>query len=72
MELSEGILHQWLYKNYGGPEIFEQTDCRVPVVKPGYALVKVATSDLNLIETKILSDHTAAIAFVHRDSQKYP
>ncbi|WP_378954158.1 zinc-dependent alcohol dehydrogenase family protein [Pelosinus sp. sgz500959] len=42
-------------RNYGGPEVFEIADMNKPDVKPGYALVKVAASSINPIETKIRS-----------------
>lgn len=48
-------------RNYGGPEVFEQTDLEIPAVKPGYVLVKVAASSLNPIETKIRSGLVPAI-----------
>ena len=42
-----------IVKNFGGPEVFELTECEQPSVKEGHVLVRVKATSVNTVDTMI-------------------
>ncbi len=49
-------------KEFGGPEVFEETQVPVPAIMKGHVLIRVQASSVNPVDTKIRSGMLEAIA----------